>query len=68
MHKTQEAGELARRLAGMDRRDVVALLREMACSFDLDFTDEFLLSLSLDQLQHIAMAAKLHELPAGARG
>lgn len=68
MNETQEAGELAQHLAGMDRREVVALLRHTACPFDLDFTDEFLTSLSLDQLRHLVMAAKLHELPTGARG
>lgn len=54
---------LSQRLLRMNRQEVVTLLRHTACSFDLDFTDEFLASQSLDRLRHIALAAKLHEVP-----
>jgi hypothetical protein len=57
---------LSQRLLCMDRREVVELLRHTACSFDLDFTDEFLASLSLDRLRHIALAVKMHESPLAA--
>ncbi len=52
--------ELAGRIAGMDRPELISLLRGMECSFDLDFTDEFLDGISLERLRHIILGAALH--------
>ncbi|MFP3937598.1 MAG: hypothetical protein ACLFVW_04590 [Phycisphaerae bacterium] len=58
---TREHEKLARELAEMGRDELTAILRRMHCEFDLDFTDEFLGSLSLERLRHIVLAAMLHD-------
>ena len=45
----------------MDRLELIGLLKAMHCSFELDFTEEYLDHLSLDYLRHILTAASLHE-------
>ena len=52
---------IATRIAAMDRPQLIESLRGVKCSFDLDFTDEFLRSVSVERLRHILMAAALHE-------
>jgi len=54
--------ELAEELAHMDRRSLIRRLRSLRCSFELDFTDEFLQQISLERLRHIILAASLHSL------
>jgi len=52
------------RIEEMGRADLVRLLKGMRCSFALDFTDEFLDSLSLQRLRHIVLGAGLHDRSA----
>jgi len=52
--------ELTRKLAAMDRDELIVYLRGLDCNFDLDFTESFLASVSIERLQHIALAASLH--------
>lgn len=47
----------ADRIAAMNRRGLVRFLRGLDCGFEMDFTDEFLKSLSLGRLRHIVLAA-----------
>ncbi len=54
------ADQLACELAQMDRETLIETLREMKCTFDLDFTNEFLDSVSIERLRHIALGASLH--------
>jgi hypothetical protein len=58
MHATER---MATRIAEMDRDRLIVLLQEMHCTFPLDFTREFLDSLSLEKLRHIAFSASLHQ-------
>ena len=48
-------------IAALKRRQLVALLRRMQCGFDIDFSDEYIDSMSLDRLRHIALAASMHD-------
>lgn len=52
--------ELISKIAEMHRDEVTGLLRGLRCDFKLDFSDEFLASVSLERLRHIALAACLH--------
>lgn len=45
----------------MGREELTRHLQRLHCEFDLDFTDEFLDSLSLERLRHIVLAAMLHQ-------
>jgi len=54
------ADEAFRRIATMDRAALTRMLRRLDCDFELDFTDEFLASISLPRLRHIVLAALLH--------
>lgn len=56
-----EAERLAVELAAMDRRQLIRTLREVRCDFELDFTDEYLRSVSIERLRHIVLAAALHD-------
>lgn len=53
-------------ITAMDRGQLITTLREMQCVFPLDFTDEFLGTISLERLRHITLAASLHKLKACA--
>lgn len=55
-----ETEQLVVRIAGMDRAELATTLRQLRCSFQLDFTDEFLDALSIDRLRHIVLAAVQH--------
>lgn len=48
--------KLSHEIVGLDRDALIRRLREMPCTFDLDFTDEFLQSVSLGRLRHIILA------------
>jgi len=52
--------QLARKISQMDRKALTGMLRNFRCSFELDFTDEFLNSVSLSRLRHIVMGISLH--------
>ncbi len=58
--KTQEAEDMITRIAEMTRNEAASLLKELPCSFRIDFTDDYLNAVSLEQLRHIALAAYLH--------
>ena len=59
--------ELARTVAEMDRDGLIRMLTRMECAFRLDFTDEFLRSVSLERLRHIVLSAGLHPRVGTAR-
>jgi len=54
-------------IADMDRPELIGVLKAMHCSFQLDFSDEYLGHLSVDYLRHVLMAASLHEEAPPAR-
>ena len=60
-HNTEE---IITRIAAMERDALIAMLRAMACSFPLDFSEEYLQMASTDRLRHIAIAASLHRIKA----
>lgn len=51
---------LPKQLATMDRVELVGFIRNLKCTFEMDFTDNFLGSMSLGRLRHVAVAAALH--------
>lgn len=57
----REVELLVREIQGMDRTGLKNMLRNMQCEFTLDFTDEFLDSISVERLRHITLAASLHD-------
>ena len=48
-------------IISMRRPQLVALLRRMRCGFDIDFSDDYINSMTLDRLRHVALAASLHD-------
>jgi hypothetical protein len=48
-------------IALMRRPQLVTLLRRMRCGFEIDFSDDYVNSMSLERLRHIALAASLHD-------
>ena len=56
----QQVEILVNEIQTMDRDGLIHLLRTMQCDFTVDFTDEFLNSISVERLRHIALAASLH--------
>ena len=56
---TRQIDRDVQRISNMDRKGLVRMLRTMDCDFELDFSDEFLRSVSLERLRHIAVAASL---------
>ena len=63
---TRDREQWACILADMQREDLMAFLHDLDCTFQLDFTDEYLASLPVEQLRHLAMAALLHHCPHAA--
>ena len=53
--------DIVRTIASMRRPQLVALLRRMRCGFDIDFSDDYVNSMNLDRLRHIALAASMHD-------
>jgi hypothetical protein len=51
---------LADRIREMDRRQLSDLLASLRCEFELDFTPEFLGTISIERLKHIVLAACMH--------
>lgn len=58
---------LHERLGAMGRAQLIDFLRHLDCTFEVDFTDEFLATLSVQQLRHIVAEAVLHADPALVR-
>ena len=48
-------------IASMRRPQLVTLLRRMRCGFDIDFSDNYINSMNIDRLRHIALAASMHD-------
>ncbi len=48
-------------IASMKRPQLVTLLRRMRCGFDIDFSDDYINSMDLARLRHIALAASMHD-------
>ena len=59
-----ETERLVTDLAEMGRKELIDRLRAVPCGFPLDFTDEFLMSVSLNRLRHIVLAACLQQVQA----
>ena len=59
---------LATQIAVMERPQLIESLRSLNCPFSLDFSDEYLTSISVDRLRHILMAAALHSVRAESAG
>ncbi len=57
----KELDDYVARIVTMNRTDLIDVLRRMNCAFAIDFTDEFLNSISIERLRHIIMAARLHD-------
>ena len=56
----QQVEILVSEIQAMDRDGLIHLLRTMQCDFAVDFTDDFLSSISVERLRHIVLAASLH--------
>ena len=48
-------------IACMRRPQLVTLLRRMRCGFNIDFSDEYINSMNLERLRHVALAASMHD-------
>ncbi|MCY2928297.1 MAG: hypothetical protein NTV86_02145 [Planctomycetota bacterium] len=57
-----EIEKLVTDLAAMGRKDLIDRLHAVPCGFPLDFTEEFLASVSLHRLRHIVLAACLQQV------
>ena len=53
--------DIVRTIASMKRPQLVSLLRRMRCGFDIDFSDDYINSMSLEHLRHIALATSMHD-------
>jgi hypothetical protein len=53
--------QLIEKINDMDRPGLMQMLRGMRCDFKIDFTQEFLESVSVERLRHIVLAASLHD-------
>lgn len=56
----QQVEILVDRIQTLDRAGLIEMLRGLDCGFQIDFSDEFLGSVSLERLRHIVLAASLH--------
>jgi hypothetical protein len=57
----KELDDFLARVSAMNRAGLIQTLRNMHCEFALDFTDEFLDSISIERLRHIVIAASVHD-------
>ncbi len=48
-------------IALMKRSQLVTLLRRMHSGFDIDFSDNYINSMNVERLRHIALAASMHD-------
>jgi hypothetical protein len=53
--------QLADMIVTMDRPGLVRTLRDLHCDFKMDFSDDFLNSMSIERLRHVVLAASLHD-------
>lgn len=58
---SRKTEQMAQEICMMDRMSLMQRLRGMRCDFPIDFSDEYLNSISLERLQHIVLAAAVHE-------
>ena len=58
--RSSSAEQLAVKLAGMSKSQLKRQLLSLKTRFPLDFTEEFLDSLSSDKLRHILLATRLN--------
>ena len=58
--KASQVEAFAGQISSMDRRSLMVLLRRLRCKFELDFTDDFLGTVSLERLRHIVVGVMLH--------
>jgi len=56
----QQVEALINRISVMDRSSLIGFLRGLHVDFEIDFTDDFLGSVSIERLRHIVLAASLH--------
>lgn len=52
--------KLVSMISQMDRDELSKMLRSLQCEFKLDFTDDFLATVSIERFRHILIAAALH--------
>ena len=62
---SQDMQDIADRVASLSRAELVVMLKSKRCGFRMDFTDEYLRSISLTRLRHIVIAASLQEARSG---
>ena len=55
----RQAEELARSIVEMDRMALIRTLRNLPCTFEIDFSDEALDAMDTSHLQHIVLAAAM---------
>ena len=58
--KTDPADRIATEIAGLSRSQLKGRLLNMRARFRLDFTEDYLNSLSKDELRHVVLAACLN--------
>lgn len=63
----RQTDRLIAKIAAMDRGDAIRTLKALRCTFELDFTDDYLRSISLGRLRHILLAASLYAVPPARR-
>ena len=56
----QSTEDIISRVFVMTRPELVRLLQDTPCKFEIDFSDQYLNSLSLERLRHVALAVCLH--------
>ena len=49
------------RITAMSRQELIRKLLTMQCGFPIDFSRDFLDSISIEQLRHIVLDATFHE-------
>jgi len=57
--RESQVESLVKHIAEMDRAGLVRFLRKLDVEFTIDFSDEFLDTVTLDRLRHITLAAAL---------
>ena len=55
-----QADKIITELATMDRHALVNAIMNLECEFPLDFTDQYLLTLTEEKLRHLYMALHSH--------
>lgn len=51
---------IAEKIATMGRDELIRTLEGLHCHFEIDFTEEYLSSISLERLRHIVLAVSVH--------